>query len=143
MSSLLPERGVRSWLACCGAASLSAVSVGPDFQLPETGLPKSYLAGINTSKTVPASELVASVNLTQWWRSFRDPQLVSLVERSIAANPDIAIALARLQQARAQQFVAIGTALPKGQMSAGAGFGTGTDNTRASRTHCIVRPTLP
>src|ERR1700688_1069267 len=131
MSSLLPERVVRSWIACCGAASLSACSVGPDFQLPETGLPKSYLAGVNTSKTVPASELVASVNLTQWWRSFRDPQLVSLVERSIADNPDIAIALARLQQARAQQFVAIGAALPKGELSAGAAYGTGTDNTRA------------
>src|ERR1700726_3631198 len=48
-----------------------------------------------------------------------------------AANPDIAIALARLQQARAQQFVAIGAALPKGELSAGAAVGTGTDNTRA------------
>jgi outer membrane protein TolC len=74
---------------------------------------------------------VASVvDLTQWWRSFRDPHLASLVERSIAANPDIAIALARLQQARARQFVATGAALPKGQMSAGAAYGTGTDNTR-------------
>jgi NodT family efflux transporter outer membrane factor (OMF) lipoprotein len=132
MSSLLfSERVFRSWIACWGAAGLSACSVGPDFKLPETGLPEHYLAGVNTSKTVPASELVASVNLTQWWRSFRDPQLVSLVERSIAANPDIAIALARLQQARAQQFVAIGAALPKGELSAGAAVGTGTDNTRA------------
>ena len=137
MSSLLPERVVRRWIACWGAAGLSACSVGPDFQLPETGLPKSYLAGVNTSKTVPASELVASVNLTQWWRSFRDPQLVSLVERSIAANPDIAIALARLQQARAQQFVAIGAALPKGELSAGAAYGTGTDNTRARVTDTL------
>src|SRR5260370_3698903 len=131
MSSLLSERLFRSWIACCGAAGLSACSVGPDFQLPETGLPERYLAGVNTSKTVTAAELVASVNLTQWWRAFRDPQLVSLVERSIAANPDIAIALARLQQARAQQFVAIGAALPKGELSAGAAYGTGTDNTRA------------
>src|SRR6202051_381275 len=131
MTSFLPERVFRSWIACWGAAGLSACSVGPDFKLHETGLPEHYLAGVNTSKTVPASELVASVNLTQWWRSFRDPQLVSLVERSITANPDIAIALARLQQARAQQFVAIGAALPKGELSAGAAYGTGTDNTRA------------
>jgi NodT family efflux transporter outer membrane factor (OMF) lipoprotein len=131
MSSFLPERVFRSWVACWGAAGLSACSVGPDFKPPETGLPKNYLAGVNASKTVPASELVASVNLTQWWRSFRDPQLVSLVERSIASNPDIAIALARLQQARAQQFVAIGASLPNGELSAGGAFGTGTDNTRA------------
>ncbi|SHG58461.1 hypothetical protein SAMN05444169_3180 [Bradyrhizobium erythrophlei] len=70
MSSFLSERVFRSWIACWGAVGLSACSVGPDFQLPETGLPEHYLAGVNTSKTVPASELVASVNLTQWWRSF-------------------------------------------------------------------------
>src|SRR3984893_6407025 len=98
MSSLLSERVFRSWIACCGAAGLSACSVGPDFQLLETGLPKSDIESMNASKAAPASELVASVNLTQWWRSFRAPQLVSLVERSIAANPDIAIALGRLQQ---------------------------------------------
>src|SRR5260221_7183427 len=130
MSSFLPERVFRSWIACWGAAGLSACSVGPDFKLPETGLPKSYIASMNSSKTGPASEIVASVNLTQWWRSFRDPQLVSLVERSIAANPDIAIALARLQQARATQLVATGAALPNAELSAGAAYGTGTDNTR-------------
>jgi NodT family efflux transporter outer membrane factor (OMF) lipoprotein len=56
--------------------------------------------------------------------------LVLLVERAIANNPDIAIALGRLQQARARQFVVTGAALPKGELSAGAGFGTGSDNTR-------------
>jgi NodT family efflux transporter outer membrane factor (OMF) lipoprotein len=131
MGSRLPERVLRSLIACGGAAGLSSCSVGPELKPPEAALPKSYIAGVNTSKTVPASELVASVSLTQWWRSFRDPQLVSLVERSIAANPEIAIALARLQQARAQQFVAIGAALPNGELSAGAAVGTGTDNTRA------------
>src|SRR3984893_6266542 len=131
MSSFLPERVFRSWIACWGAAGLSACSVGPDFKLPETGLPKSYIASMNTSKAVPASELAASVNLTQWWRSFRDPQMVSLVQRAIAANPDIAIALARLQQARARQLAAIGAALPNAELSAGAANGSGTDNTRA------------
>jgi NodT family efflux transporter outer membrane factor (OMF) lipoprotein len=126
-----PKRLLRSWIACCGAAGLSACSVGPDFKFPETGLPKSYVTTMNATAAAPASERAGSVDLTLWWRSFRDPQLVSLVERSIAANPDIAIALARLQQARAQEFVAIGAALPRGELSAGAAVGSGTDNTRA------------
>jgi NodT family efflux transporter outer membrane factor (OMF) lipoprotein len=104
--------------------------VGPDFTLPETRLPGSYIAKLDNTAPASTIELVASVDLTQWWRSFRDPQLVSLVERAIAANPDIAIALARLQQARARQLVATGAALPKGELSAGAAIGTGTDNTR-------------
>jgi NodT family efflux transporter outer membrane factor (OMF) lipoprotein len=130
MSSLLPGRVFKGWIACWGAAGLSACSVGPDFKLPETELPGSYIAKLDAKATDPAARPVAFVDLAQWWRSFRDPHLVSLVERSIAANPDIAIALARLQQARAQRLVATGAALPKGQMSAGAGYGTGTDNTR-------------
>jgi NodT family efflux transporter outer membrane factor (OMF) lipoprotein len=130
MSSLPSMRVFRSWIACCGAAGLSACSVGPDFTLPETQLPEKYIAKLDGKATDPTAKLVTSVDPTQWWRSFRDPQLVSLVEQSIAANPDIAIALARLQRARAQRFVAIGAALPKAGLSAGAAFGTGTDNTR-------------
>jgi NodT family efflux transporter outer membrane factor (OMF) lipoprotein len=130
ISSLLSARVFRGWIACWGAAGLSACSVGPDFTLPETRLPGSYIAKLDNAAPASTNGTVASVDLTQWWRSFRDPQLVSLVERAIAANPDIAIALARLQQARAQQLVATGAALPKGELSAGAGIGTGTDNTR-------------
>ncbi len=37
---------------------------------------------------------------------------------------------ARLQQARARQFAAAGAALPKAELTAGAGFGTGSDNSR-------------
>jgi NodT family efflux transporter outer membrane factor (OMF) lipoprotein len=128
MSSLLSVPAFRSWIACWGAAGLSACSVGPDFTLPETRLPGSYIVKLDAATSV--AKPAESVDLTQWWRSFRDPQLVSLVERSIAANPDIAIALARLQQARAQRLVATGAALPKGQLAAGAGYGSGTDNTR-------------
>jgi NodT family efflux transporter outer membrane factor (OMF) lipoprotein len=128
-NSPLPKRVLRGWIACCGAAGLSACSVGPDFKLPETGLPGSYIASPN-GRTPATDEVLEHVDLTQWWRSFRDPQLVSLVGRAIAGNPDIGIALARLQQARAQELVATGAALPTGELAAGAGFGTGTDNTR-------------
>jgi NodT family efflux transporter outer membrane factor (OMF) lipoprotein len=128
-NSPLPKRVLRGWIACCGAAALSACSVGPDFKLPETGLPGSYIASPN-GRTPATDEVVEHVDLTQWWRSFRDPQLVSLVGRAIAGNPNIGIALARLQQARAQELVATGAALPTGELAAGAGFGTGTDNTR-------------
>jgi NodT family efflux transporter outer membrane factor (OMF) lipoprotein len=128
-NSPLPKRVLRGWIACCGAAGLSACSVGPDFTFHETWLPKSYIASPNRG-TPTTNEVVEHVDLQQWWRSFRDPQLVSLVGRAIEGNPDIAIALARLQQARAQELVAVGAALPTGDLAAGAGYGSGTDNTR-------------
>ena len=37
MRSLLPEQILGSWIVCCGAAGLSACSVGPDVRLPEAG----------------------------------------------------------------------------------------------------------
>ena len=60
MSSLLPERLFKGWIACCGAAGLSACSVGPDFKLPETELPGSYIAKLDTKATDPAATLAAS-----------------------------------------------------------------------------------
>jgi NodT family efflux transporter outer membrane factor (OMF) lipoprotein len=128
-NSSLFKRVPRSWIACCGATALSACSVGPDFRLPEPGLPRSYIISPN-GRTTATAAVVEHVDLTQWWRSFRDPQLVLLVGRAIEGNPDIAIALARLQQARAQEVVATSAALPNGELAAGAGYGSGTDNTR-------------
>ena len=120
---------LRSLIACGGAAILAACSVGPEFTVPESEVPANYIAAPN-GKTAATAGTVGHVDLTQWWRSFRDPQLVALVGRAIEGNPDIAIALARLQQARARVAIATAAALPKGELAAGAGYGTGSDNTR-------------
>jgi NodT family efflux transporter outer membrane factor (OMF) lipoprotein len=42
-----------------------------------------------------------AATLVQWWATFRDPLLTSLVEQSIAANNDIAAAAGRLRSSRA------------------------------------------
>jgi NodT family efflux transporter outer membrane factor (OMF) lipoprotein len=128
-TNFLLSRHVLQGLVACCSVGLAACSVGPDFMLPETGVPGSYIASPG-GKAVGTTGTVAHVDLTEWWRSFRDPQLVALVGRAIEGNPDIAIALARLQQARAREVVATGAALPKGELAAGAGVGTGSDNTR-------------
>lgn len=54
-----------------------------------------------------------------WWRSFGDPALTALVERSLANNPDIGIAVARIRDARAQERGARAALLPT--LGAGAG----------------------
>ena len=43
-----------------------------------------------------------------WWRALNDPELDSLVERAIKSNPDLEIALTRLQQARNYEAVVVG-----------------------------------
>lgn len=61
-----------------------------------------------------------AVALVQWWSTFRDPALTGLVERSIAANNDIAAAAGRLRSARAATRGARAGLLPSINGSAGA-----------------------
>lgn len=42
----------------------------------------------------------------QWWQRFGDPQLTALIERGLANNSDIGIAIGRVREARAQQQLA-------------------------------------
>src|SRR5208282_2856944 len=73
---------------------------------------------------------LASADLTQWWRSLRDPELNSLEDRALLANLDLEIALNRIQEARAALAVIANQALPVGGVTGGGGVGTGADETR-------------
>src|SRR4029077_9373228 len=52
----------------------------------------------------PATNTAAPA--TQWWRTFNDPRLDSLIERAVKQNYDLRIASARLREARALRGVA-------------------------------------
>lgn len=56
---------------------------------------------------------------SEWWNGFGDPALTRLVERAIAHNTDIGIAVARVREARAQELSARALLLPT--LDAGAG----------------------
>jgi len=75
---------------------------------------------------------------TQWWRTLHDRELDSLIERALAASPTLEIALDRLQQARAQEAIVIGAALPAAEASAGGGWGTGSDLARGRASQTLV-----
>jgi NodT family efflux transporter outer membrane factor (OMF) lipoprotein len=57
------------------------------------------------------------VDLVNWWRSFNDPLLASLVDRALAQNLDLQQASARVVQARAALRHASADLLPSGQVS--------------------------
>jgi outer membrane protein TolC len=68
----------------------------------------------------------------------RDPQLDLLIERAIADNPDIDIALTRVQEARSQEIVVLGGMLPTIGGSSAAAAGTGTDLMKGRITPPII-----
>ena len=120
------------WLA----AGLSGCAVGPDYSTPSTLLPPAFQPP--PAATPPKTVQKEGEDFTEWWRSLHDPQLDSLVERAIASNLDIEIALTRLQVARTEEQVVIGEALPEAGATGGGGIGNGR-NLTISRASDIFR----
>jgi NodT family efflux transporter outer membrane factor (OMF) lipoprotein len=110
------------------AAYLSGCAVGPDYVAPDFRVPTQFSAWRTPPST--GTKGAPTADLAQWWRVFRDPELNLLVERAVAANPDIEIALSRVQEARERQIVVLGAALPQVGLSGAAGRGSGTDSVK-------------
>ena len=75
------------------AALLGACAVGPDYRAPETAATPfvaAQTAGVDEQPFEAA-----------WWEQFQDPVLDELVERALADDLDLKIALARVTEARA------------------------------------------
>jgi len=103
MRFLAPSTAV---LACL---ALTACAHRPE---PDLRLPAAYEA--HQEARAPA------VELDRWWTSFNDPQLTSLIDSALIANPDAKTAVARLREARATRTSQLSSYLPQGNPSASA-----------------------
>src|SRR5579864_6843667 len=81
------------------AGALAGCAVGPDYFTPDAAIPVNFVTP--PAGKEPASG-GASPELWQWWRTLHDAKLNNLIDRAIANNLDLKIALDRLQQARLQ-----------------------------------------
>jgi NodT family efflux transporter outer membrane factor (OMF) lipoprotein len=75
--------------------------VGPDYIPYEMEVSKNWS---DTAKLHGGAE----PNMVQWWASFNDPTLTSLVERALESNLDLKQARSRIRQARAARWSAEG-----------------------------------
>ena len=89
--------------AALPALMLGACTVGPDFRAPTPAIPAAF-------REAPTGQGEA---LDRWWTGYGDPTLVTLVDRALAANPDVAVAEARIRQARARTDEARGGRSPQ------------------------------
>jgi multidrug efflux system outer membrane protein len=71
---------------------LAGCAMGPDFEQPVVATPNEY-----DEPTIPG----ASVANLKWWELFEDEQLTQLIETALINNKELAIALARIEEARA------------------------------------------
>ncbi len=77
------------------AASIAACKAGPDYRRPEVTPAKEF-----RSQVAPAE--AGSLADLPWWQVFNDKMLQNLVTEALAGNYDLKVAVARIEQARAQ-----------------------------------------
>src|SRR6266852_3634546 len=96
------------------SAGLAGCAVGPHYAKPTTNLaPFHNLAGVSATKPeFPAPALES------WWTGFNDPMLVTVVQRALDQNLDLAAAFARVRQARAAAAAAGAQLLPTADFGA-------------------------
>ena len=95
--------------ALLSAVLVSGCMVGPNYQVPETRINKTWIEeaefGVKRDTAVD----------TEWWKVFDDPVLDALVEDAYRNNLDLRIAGVRVLQAMAQRGFAIGNLFPQSQ----------------------------
>ena len=101
-------------LAFAALLSLTACSLTPTLTKPELPLPQSYSAAVSS----PDAQAVSA----QWWQRFGSAELDALMAEALAANHDLAAAVARIEQSRASATAARASLLPS--VNAGASAST-------------------
>ena len=129
-SRTFPAAGQLALLALCGLMTACVRVEAPprlSFDLPE-----DYSA---TSGAEPAEQ---TLDLTTWWRGLGDPQLEILVGQALEGAPDLAVAQARIAEARASASRALRRFDPSGNLRGG-----GTRNEVTRRSGNVFVPNLP
>ena len=119
----------------CVAITLAAVSSGciltADLPDPALDVPSNYKAASGaTDAALPALD---------WWRSFRSPELTTLMEEAQTVNLDIAAATARIFQADALARQAGASLLPNVTGDASASRSKSSGTTTTASPSCALR----
>jgi outer membrane protein, multidrug efflux system len=93
----------RAAIVLCAVAALAGCVLGPDYKRPERPAPAAWQHPAATASTLP----------DRWWTLFGDDELGQHIDATLAANQDLAGALARYDQTRALLGVARADEFPQ------------------------------
>lgn len=135
MNNRVFEKGcISASLLAAVLAGTSGCLVGPNYHTRTTPTPPQWG---EMSDSGPATRPVNTTPVAEWWKTFNDQNLNSLIDRAVASNWDLRRAQARIREARAQRdsvradlFPNVNTAAlysnthtPIGVIGQGTGFG--------------------
>jgi len=96
-----------------GLLLLAGCVVGPDYERPQVTVPVQWGGGKAQKPAKPPE-------LSKWWRQLGDPLLDSLINEAVGGNLDVAVAKAKIREARATYRQQQGALLPAVEGSAWA-----------------------
>lgn len=140
MATSVPETAIpggahavkRLTMAVAAAVTVAGCALGPDYRRPETAVPDAYRWQLPSAEAGASAAAYADLG---WWQVYADPNLQQLLKVAVEQNPDVRIAAARIDQARASLGVSRLAQLP--QISATAG------ETRNETSALLTSFTLP
>lgn len=96
------------------AAALAGCSLAPPLETPQVDTPAAWKEALPEGErgTWKVAEPSDALPRGEWWKVFRDPVLDDLIARANAGNQTVAIAAARVRQARAVAGVAQADRIP-------------------------------
>ena len=121
-------RTAAALMMAAGLAVLGGCNVGPEAKAPEPTQVDGWSASLAGAGLSPDPVANAA-----WWEQFNDPALNSLVQRAVEGNKDLAIAAARVREARAARGVVAADSLPTLDASGGYTRSQNSETTRGGR----------
>jgi len=115
-------RGLLKLAIASGTLFVAGCAMGPDYERPETEMPEAF------EQVIDSGASIANLN---WWELFDDEQLNSLVRTALEQNKDMAIALSRIEEARAALGFVRSDQYPQFEVAAGASRGNSIPGTSA------------
>ena len=103
-------------LAVAITGLLAGCAIAPDYIRPKAPLPEKFMSQTAVGKIQGA----VNVELTSWWAGFGDPLLTQYISEALEQNLDLAMASARIDQARAGLGSANAALLPTFNVNAQA-----------------------
>ena len=101
-------------LAMVFSVAGTGCAVGPNYKRPQVAVPSQWtVAAARGTSTKP-------IEKDEWWSSFQDPELNSLIERAAAQNLDLKLTLDRVDEARAARGIVRSGYFPSMDASASA-----------------------
>lgn len=104
---------IAALVGACSTFGLTGCTLGPDFKVPANPLSAHWAQPtIAAPTTTPYSQTNAGAVEVQWWNTFGDPLMSSLLRRAQANNLDLGIAAQHVEQSMAARKTVAADKLP-------------------------------